>query len=127
MKAVAVSLQFIAQGRRQIRSQIYQDVDPTIGPAIADLANSNRNLDEALAVGALDDEGIFDDFLFQRADGLMESEFLRKWYPDWDDASHSGRAVVLKVDDLRLQSRQGDHALATTIEARLLVGIFKYA
>ncbi|MFQ5600839.1 MAG: C25 family cysteine peptidase, partial [Candidatus Krumholzibacteriia bacterium] len=43
-------------------------------PAIADLANSDRNLDEALAASAIVDRGLFVDFLFQRPDPIMERE-----------------------------------------------------
>lgn len=114
--AVAVTLEFKVRGKRRVISQIYQNADPTIGPAIADLADSQRNLDEALADSALVDRGIFDDFLFQQADSRMEEEMQRY-------LGTTGTPIVLRTRNIRIKSRHVGNTLATTIEARLDVGI----
>ncbi len=119
---VSILLEFIAQGRRRLLAQNYmnvkgEDADALLeamrqGVEIADLPNSDRRLDEALAIAAVRDGGILDDFLFQRPDCQME-EALQHYYRT------NGNFVVVKTRRVRGASDQVDNPLASVVQARL--------
>ncbi len=123
---VSVLLEFIVDGRRRFLAQNYMNVkgedaaalikNMKQGVEIADLPDSDRRLDEALAVAAKKDKGIFDDFLFQRADGEMEKK-LRHYFDT------TGNFVVTETRWIRGFSNQRFNSLATVIQARLSVDI----
>ncbi|MDG2306844.1 MAG: hypothetical protein P8R42_19800 [Candidatus Binatia bacterium] len=123
---VSIQLQFVAQGKRRIVAQNYMNVKGATaeelianmkqGVEIADLPNSDRRLDEALAAAAVRDGGIIDDFLFQRADSRMEAA-MRHYFKT------TGDFVVLRTAGIKAFSNNEDNPLATVIEAKLFVAV----
>lgn len=123
---VTVLLEFIALGRRRLLAQTYMNVKGASAAAlienmkqgveIADLPDSDRRLDEALGIAAVRDDGILDDFLFQRADRQMENKLRRYFRTDGD-------FVVTKVRRIRGSANHVAGGLASIIQARLDVVI----
>lgn len=124
--SVSILLEFITQGRRRLLAQNYMNVkgadlaelveNMKQGVEIADLPDSDRRLDEALAVAAVRDRGILDDFLFQRADGRMEDALRHYFRTD-------GNFVVARTRGIKGFSNQEDNPLASVVRARLDVVI----
>lgn len=124
--SVTVLLEFVARGRRRLLAQTYMnlkgiDADDFIanmkqGVEIADLPNSERRLDEALGIAAVLDDGINDDFLFQRGDRRIENKMRRYFRTD-------GNFVVSKTKRIRAYSDHVGGGLASVIQAKLDVVI----
>jgi hypothetical protein len=119
---VTAILEFIAQGRRQVLAQTYENLKGADfqaivenlqqGVEIADLPDRDRRLDEALLNASFAENGIADDFLFQSPDGEMQEALRSRFDTD-------GNFVVSRVRGINKYANHGEDALASVIEVVL--------